>query len=151
MEDLKDVFFPSSKGKYEYTIGTRPLLGYNSATSIPGERHVLNVVGINHHCLLLDNDIFEYGERGYARHRNKGKDPNYTWGRIPIRYMQMKIPICVDMTDVSPDELDEIIEKSGEWTSDKYNFLIHNCQNFVNWCIDKIKTFPEICYALDFD
>ncbi len=55
------------------------------------------------------------------------------------------------MTDVSPNELDEIIKRSGQWTSDQYNFLFHNCQNFVSWCIDQIKTFPDICYALDFN
>lgn len=146
-----DFFFPSFKGQYEYRIGSRALLGQNIGTSIPGERHLLNAVGINHHCLLLANDLFEYGERGYARHRNVGKDPNYTWERIPIRYMQGTVCIHIDKTDVSPDQLDDIIYSSGEWTADKYDFMTHNCQNFVRWCIDQIKTFPDYCYALKFD
>lgn len=142
---------PEFRGKYKYRIGSRALLGHNIGTSIPGERQVLNVFGINHHCLLLDNDIFEYGDGGYARHRDIGKDPNYTWERVPIRYMQGRIHICIDQTDVSPDELDDIIYNSGEWTADEYDFMNHNCQNFVRWCIDQIKTFPDSEYALDFD
>ena len=63
----------------------------------------------------------------------------------------MKYRICVDNTHVSPNKLDTIIKKNGQWTSAQHDFQFHNCQTFVRWCIDQIKNFPDICYALDFD
>ena len=52
---------------YRFRCGTCPLKGRNIFTSIPGERHAFNLIGINHHCLLLNRDIFEYGNKGYRR------------------------------------------------------------------------------------
>lgn len=131
------------EGKYRFRIGSRALLGKNLGTSIPGERHALYTVGIGHRCLLLDDDIFEYGERGWARHKNVGMDPNYDWDRVTI---YEHIYIFEGRTNVSPDELSSLIEESGLWTGNKYNFAFHNCCSFVEWCISQIDGHKCLIY-----
>ena len=137
---------PIGKGKYEFRIGSRALLGRNSGTSIPGQRHALNILGINHQCLLLDNDIFEYGDKGYARHRDVGQDPNYDWKSVPVDRLGMNTLFYVGRTNISPDDLEKMIIENGSWTGEKYNYIFHNCQSFVQWCRDKIYKFNTIYF-----
>ena len=130
----------AGKGKYEYRIGVCALRGQNKGTSIPGLRHPLSFIGINHHCLLLENDIFEYGKKGYKRRRNVGMIKDYDWYRKPIIAYNEDAQVFIGRTNVSPDDLEEIIDDSNKWTDDEYDFMSHNCQNFVRWCINQIKT-----------
>lgn len=38
-------------------------------------------------------------------------------------------------TWIQPDELEESIKKSGEWTNEKYDIFKHNCHDFVRECL----------------
>lgn len=135
----------TGKGKYRYRIGCRALLGNNKGTNLfPGERHFLNAANLNHRCLLLNNDIFEYGDKGWKRHVNIGMDRDYDWKRIPVDAISygdkdVLFGLLIGRTDISPNELEEIIDENGEWTSENYNLYFHNCHNFVDWCIKQIR------------
>lgn len=87
-------------------------------------------IGALHVCLLLGNDIFEYGDEGYVRHKNVGKTSEYNWDdNFEIK----------GTTKVTPDELDKKIIKSNEWIKDKYDEITHNCHSFVKFCCDIIE------------
>ena len=92
-------------------------------------------LGAKHVCILVDNDIFEYGDEGYFRHKNVGKTSEYNW--------EDNFEITGE-TEVSPDKLDEKIIKSNEWLKDKYDIITHNCHSFVKFCCDIIEPDPSI-------
>ena len=97
---------------YRYIVGTGDV-------SIAGF-----VVRGGHFVLLLENDIFEYGINGYARHRNIGRDPRYIWHELDS-----------GVTAISPNTLEDLIRNDGSWTASEYILLDHNCQDFVIWCL----------------
>lgn len=93
-----------------------------------------------HACILVDNDIFEYGvvpegenkkiNKTYLRNRNVGQDPAYNWEFLGERLH--------GQTHVSPDELESEILKYKKWESGRYNLLFHNCHDFVKFCLEKL-------------
>ena len=105
------------------------LFGVNTLSKICDDLDAVHV------CLLLGDDIFEYGDEGYARHKNVGKTPEFDWNR--------NFDI-IGETKINPDELEEKIIKSNEWIKDKYDANTHNSHNFVKFCCDIIEPDPTI-------
>jgi len=68
---------------------------------------------------------------GYARHkgvgRGKKEENGIDWDRIGEALQ--------GTTWIQPDELEESIIKSGEWTNEKYDIFNHNCHDFVRECL----------------
>jgi len=93
---------------------------------------IIGPIGLNHACLLLNEDIFEYGsnsEKSYERHKNVGHDNSYDWDALSS---------LSGKTTVSPDILESYIQNDGNWYSGHYNCLNHNCHDFVKFCLKKI-------------
>ena len=135
--------FFSKKKTYYFKVGVRNLLI---------SRNYTRTSKSNHACLLLDNDIFEYGvdtdsngKRKYSRHKNVDKSfkNQFDWD-----YLDKK-----GITQMSPDELEKEIIANGKWESGHYWLLFHNCHDFVQFCLKKMgcskdmtkKFFP--CYT----
>ena len=113
---------------------TLEALGWlNPSVNFPSS--VYNQIGAFHVCILVGDDIFEYSNKGYARHKNVGKTSEYDWNE------NFEIE---GETKVNPDELEEKIIKSNEWIKDKYDANTHNCHNFVKFCCDIIEPDPTI-------
>ena len=92
----------------------------------------LGSFGLNHACLLLNEDIFEYGsnpEKSYERHRNIGRDNSYDWNALSS---------LSGKTRVSPDMLETAIKNDGSWYEGHYNVCNHNCHDFVKFCLEAI-------------
>lgn len=119
-----------------------PILFSDIALGIVGGLNAVNYtssvcdqIGALHVCILLGDDIFEYSDKGYARHKNVGKTSEYDWNdNFEIE----------GETKVNPDELEKKIIKSNEWTKDKYDAITHNCHSFVKFCCDIIEPDPTI-------
>jgi len=106
--------------------------------------------GYNHACLLLNEDLFEYGaneEQSYERHKNVGRDTSFDWNELG--------EAMNGTTDVSPDQLEDAIIEAKEWDKGHYRRLKHNCHDFVKFCLKKIgckeclvnnETILKICY-----
>ena len=107
-------------------------------TDLGGSSGSFGSSGIKHACFLLNRDLFEYGQNGYERHRDVGRDPDYDWNSIG--------DALNGTTYVSPDKLETAIENSGDWEGRKYNFLFHNCQDFVRFCLLKVGCPESMAY-----
>ena len=111
---------------YRYKIGVKPLGGNWGWVSAIFPR-------INHACILLDEDLFEYGanaEKSYERHKNvKKNETGYDWNELSDLQGQ---------TRTSPDKLEQAIIRSGEWGPGSYDARKHNCHNFVQFCLKNI-------------
>ena len=111
---------------YKFCVGVKDLGGIASCVSkiFPT---------LNHSCLLLNNDLFEYGanyNKSYDRIRNVNKNrTGFDWNELSA--LQGK-------TRVSPDELERAIIKSGKWHAGHYKALGHNCHDFVQFCLREI-------------
>lgn len=81
-----------------------------------------------HVCFLLNRDLFEYGPNGWSRRKEIGRDPNYDWDSLGGKLN--------GTTYTSPNELEKYIKQSNEWEGDEYNFMNHNCQDFVKFCLN---------------
>ena len=104
-------------GVYRFRVGVRDLGGSSG---------IFGSSGVKHACFLIDRDLFEYDQDGWKRHKDRGRDPDYDWDKIGNALN--------GTTYVSPDELQAIINNSGDW-SGNYNVLTHNCQDFVRFCL----------------
>ena len=62
--------------------------------------------------------------QNYDRHK---KDEPFDWERIGS--------LINGTTWIQPDELDEILRRSGKWLNDNYNVMNHNCHDFVKECL----------------
>ena len=80
-----------------------------------------------HVCFLINKDLFEYGPKGYERHVNVGRDPNFDWDSLGNALN--------GTTYISPDQIEQAIVNNGKWTGDKYDFSEHNCQDFTQFCM----------------
>ena len=119
---------------YEFTVGSRVLHG--GGALISGLGNSLHV------CLLLGNDLFEYGvkddsieddRKTFRRLKNVGKSKDFNWSN------NFEIE---GVSKVSPDELEQEIIKSKEWGPGTFDSITHNCHNFVKFCCDIIE--PDI-------
>ena len=112
---------------YRFIVGVRDL-------AIVGP--LLSPFGGNHACLLLDEDIFEYGTektkkiKKYQRHKKVGKVNYFDWD-----YLGKTLN---GIARVSPDELENYIKKDGNWGPGHYNLFSHNCHDFVSFCLKQI-------------
>ena len=143
---------------YTFRVGVKDLNMRKSdikkGTRNPEEKNTIGEMlrknGYNHACLLLNEDLFEYGankEKSYERHKNVGRDTSFDWNELG--------EAMNGTTDVSPDQLEEAIIKEKEWDKGHYKVLKHNCHDFVKFCLKKIgckecltnnETFLKICY-----
>lgn len=101
--------------------------------NLPQPLTFLGNSGYNHACLLLDKDLFEYGansDKSYERHKGVGRDESFNWTELG--------DTLSGKTRISPDQLETAIKNNGTWAKGHYNFLIHNCHDFVKFCMDKI-------------
>lgn len=149
LENLKKILFKM----YEYRVGTRPLSSYEK--SIFNRNNIgMDTFDLKHYCLLLDNDIFEYSpEYGYRRRIGDGQHSEFDWYEKNIS----------GTTNVSPNELEEKIKEGNQkyyqfdfdvdgvehyyyrdWTASKYDFKVHNCQHFVQFCLHCIGSSQSI-------
>ena len=79
-----------------------------------------------HYCLLLENNIIEYSNSGINKRLNVGKIEEFIWN-------------FDGKTNTSFQDLELIIDKVKEdWSAKKYKARRHNCQHFVNYCLEKI-------------
>lgn len=116
---------------YKFRVGVRDLQSSNK--NVP----IIGLFGANHACLLINEDIFEYGvlkTKEYVRHKNVGKDKSFDWDHLG--------ETLNGISRISPDKLDEEIKKDGKWGPGHYNLGNHNCHHFVIFCLKKIG-FPE--------
>jgi hypothetical protein len=111
---------------YKFKVGIKDLGGYTVIISKIFPQ-------ITHSCLLLNEDLFEYGansEKSYERHKKVKKDETgYNW--TELRALQ-------GTTHVSPDKLETAIINSNAWNAGSYNPFNHNCHDFVHFCLDAI-------------
>lgn len=117
----------NNKKGYAYRIGAR------SVNDSSGSGPSLNILGIDHVCFKLDHDIFEYGTGKTKEYRRYKKGENSTYFDLIFDWDKYKVN---GTTPKSPDELDKIIKESGKWKGPEYNFVLHNCRNFVQFCLD---------------
>ena len=95
------------------------IIGANFGVNMVNQMEsICDDLGAVHVCLLLGNDIFEYGDKGYFRHKNVGKTSEYDWDN------NFEIE---GETKVSPDELEAKINENKEWIADNYDEITHNC------------------------
>ena len=79
-----------------------------------------------HYCLLLENNIIEYDQNGIKKSLKVGKISDFIWN-------------FNGKTNTSFKELEKILEDTGEdWSGKAYKPKKHNCQHFVNFCLEKI-------------
>ncbi|ORX78543.1 hypothetical protein BCR32DRAFT_294987 [Anaeromyces robustus] len=98
---------------------------------------------VKHTCLLLGDQLFEFSNEGVSQYTYKKKDNDgWDWNKLGSIYN--------GETEVTPEELSHGIkerEKLGDDYSfypDNYDFLCHNCQDFVQTCIKIIDSdFPS--------
>ena len=129
---------------YRYRVGIRPLSSYEKSM-FNRNKFGCDTFDLKHYCLLLDDDIFEYGpEYGYRRRRGDGQDSEFNWYEKDIS----------GRTNVSPNELEQKIKEGNQkysefdfdvdgvvhyyykgWTASEYDFSAHNCQHFVQFCL----------------
>ena len=93
----------------------------------------LRSIGYNHACLLLNKDLFEYGandEKSYQKHKDFGRNTSFDWNELG--------KALNGTTHISPDQLETAIQNDGNWAEGHYNFMNHNCHDFVRFCMDSI-------------
>lgn len=79
-----------------------------------------------HYCLLLENNIIEYEPDGIKKRLKVGKISDFIWN-------------FNGTTNTSFKELEQILKDPGEdWSGEVYKPKKHNCQHFVNFCLEKI-------------
>ena len=109
---------------YRFRVGVKSL-----SQPLTGLRNI----GYNHACLLLNTDLFEYGandEKSYERHKEVGRDSSFDWDELG--------EALNGTTYISPDQLETAIINNDKWSKGHYNFLFHNCHDFVRFCLDRI-------------
>ena len=79
-----------------------------------------------HYCLLLENNIIEYEPDGIKKRLKVGKISDFIWN-------------FNGTTNTSFKELEQILKDTDEdWSGEAYKPKKHNCQHFVNFCLEKI-------------
>ena len=133
------IFKPIKKILYKFRVGVKGL------DNILLPEHITRSLDITHAGFLIGTDLFEYGTDnlkilgtlgistktlGFFRTQNydrHSKDEPFDWERIGS--------LINGTTWIQPDELDEILRRSGKWLNDNYNVMNHNCHDFVKECL----------------
>ena len=134
LADLQCIWWIDSYNKhftscmtYRFIVGIRPMDG--KFLQVCGDVVVARVGNQNlratHACLLLNEDIFEYGPKGWHRTWGTGRDPNFDWETLGKKLQ--------GTTHVSPDQLEAAI-KNGAFIHEIYG-PYHNCHAFVRECL----------------
>ena len=79
---------------------------------------------------LLNQDVFEYDNKGWKRIKNVGKIAEYDWDSLGISLN--------GTTYFTPQELEKAILKSGKWSGSKFDLEKQNSQDFVQFCLKSI-------------
>ena len=116
------------KSIFYFKVGIRPLnnrLGGCSAKCAKA----INDLSLFHHCLLYEDEIFEFSKAGYQRrYINDCTDKDkYEW-----------LSDFQGRSDVNPNDLDRYIFLYGNFTSSDYSIFNNNCQTFVYFCLKKL-------------
>ena len=122
-------------GHYDYffQVATRPLHIYGGGCSAKCNDTW------RHHALFYDDEIFEFGPKGYKRRKNYNCDDRneYTLDNEITGY-----------SNLSPNELESKIKDNGNFNKSDYKMIKHNCQDFVLFCLkildsDAAKKYTE--------
>jgi predicted RNA-binding protein associated with RNAse of E/G family len=92
---------------------------------------IIEIFNVKHAAFLLNTDLFDYDNHNWNHRENVGRDKLYDWDELGNALN--------GQTYVSPQELKKAITKDNNmWTGDKYNLLLHNCHDFVQYCLLKV-------------
>ena len=86
--------------------------------------------GITHGIFRLNEFIFEYTPNGVIISEMNSESTVINWEYFGNQFK--------GITTFNPDDLKEEIEKSGEWTADKYNVYNHNSHDFMLFCYNLV-------------
>ena len=81
-------------------------------------------------CFLLNQDIFEYDNKGWKRIKNIGKSSDYDWDSLGISLN--------GTTFANPDFVESAILKSGKWSGNKFDLNKQGSHDFVQFCLKSI-------------
>ena len=149
-------FKPVYKELYKFRVGTRLLCGNNpilkdithaafligtdlfeygtqkGAMIASGERYL--GLGLYYNSVSIEKIMKKLKEekgielpQGFVRRRNVGRDKEFNWDFLGN--------ILNGTTWTQPDELEQILINSEEWTNFKYDVFSHNCHDFVRECL----------------
>ena len=100
---------------------------YGAQATYKGVIAAAEIYEAKHVCFLINRDLFEYSNKGYERHRDVGRNPEFDWDSLGNALN--------GTTYVSPDEIERAIINSGKWNGPEYDFKSHNCQDFTQFCM----------------
>ena len=118
---------------YRWRVGTTdvsgPVIGWRPI------RKTLRALKVTHFAILLNKDLFEYGPKGWSRHKDRGRDINYDW-----EWDDDLDGTFFGRTYVSPDELEEKINEEEEHTFYPKDYVVGfwDCRKFVEYCIYRL-------------
>ena len=81
-----------------------------------------------HYALKLGSYIFEYSKEGVSI--TSDYTDRFNWDEVNIS----------GETYTSPKDLEFEIERFGNWKGKDYDFSSHNCQDFVNFCLERLNS-----------
>lgn len=124
---------------YKWTVGVRPLSSEQIQAFCQGATKYAAELGrgpnakVSHAALLLGDQIFEYGVNGWERNlADSKKKKEFDWNYLGTD--------LYGVTQVSPDQLQQIIEADGTWNGvfslHPYTPTGHNCHKFVMFCLN---------------
>ena len=106
---------------YRYQVGVRNLENLGN---------LCQTFGGNHALFRLDTIDFEFTEEGVIMKRRIIKQAQYDWDYCGPEYE--------GTTDITPEDLQEEIIESGQWTKDTYNMKTNNCHDFMLFCVNYV-------------
>ena len=118
---------------YRWRVGTTdvsgPIIGFRPI------RKALRALKVTHFAILLNRDLFEFGPKGWSRHKNRGRDKDYDWDWDD--YLEGTF---FGRTYVSPDELEKKIEDDCQHTFYPEDYVVGfwDCRKFVEYCIYRL-------------
>ena len=118
---------------YKWRVGITDVSG--KLIGIRPIRKALRAIGITHYAIVVEEDLFEYGPKGWSRHEGVGKDPNYSW-----EWEDYLDGTFFGRTFVSPDDLEEKIYNDTKNTFGPKDYVVGfwDCRKFVEYCIFRI-------------
>ncbi len=138
---------------YEYSIGIRPL---NIFPTINGRKNLLNL-NAYHTCIIIGENIyknaylFEFNNFGFRKINNvslekNNKNIDYICENFNEFFFDFNsfLSNIHGYTLISPQILEEKTKESKLWEKEKYNFIHHNCQHYINFCLEIIGSIHRL-------